>query len=502
MNYSFMVDIGWRRALLTAGAAGLALLGGCASMDGIAPQAKTVDATTLQAGQTLNGEKPDAPWPDAKWWTTFGDAQLDRLIATATIGNPKLDVARARIRAAAAQAGLAKAAAEPDVKLTESNVDTLFTGQSFYPSPYAREWWWANTLHLDFSYSLDLWGGDEAAIKGSLAQMYASAAAEQAARLALQSDIVQAYVQMTLAYEQHDLLSKDLKNRQQLVDIAQRRLSAGIGTELELSQAQSAVPTVQAEIDATELKIELGKHQLAALCGQGPGAGDHIERPTLKLPPEALLPSQLPAELIGRRPDIVARRWQVEAAGEGIKVAKSRFYPNVNISAMVGLESLGFYHYLNTDAMVGGVGPAISLPIFDGGHLRADLGGKTAAYDEAVGAYNATIVQALQQVADQVATIRGLERQQQQIDQAQATAQHANDLAMRGFRAGLTNYVEVLTTENALIAQQQHSAALRAQRMAAQALLVEAIGGGLPAATREPPADATQAAPDTAQAQP
>lgn len=494
-----MVYAARRRVGMAAAVALLATLAGCASMRGIAPQSTQTDAATLAAGKTIDDEAPVAPWPDAQWWAGFGDPQLDQLIATATAGSPTLAVARARIREAAAQAGLAEAAAQPNVELKESNIDTLFTGQSFFPPPYAREWWWSNTLHLNFSYALDLWGGDEAAIQGALAQVRARAAAEQAARLGLQSDVVQAYVQLALQFQRRDLLAQDLANRQQLVDISQRRLQAGIGTELELSQAQSAVPAAQAEIDSADLHIELLRHQLAALCGQGPGAGDPITRPVLQLPADALLPSHLPAALIGRRPDVVARRWQVEAAGEGIKVAKAGFYPNIDLTAMVGLESLGFYHFLNSDSAVAGIGPAISLPVFDGGHLRANLGARAAAYDEAVGQYNTTLVHALQQVADQVATIRALERQQTQIDAAQASAQRANDLALRGYRAGLTNYVEVLTTETALITQQQHRAALRAQRMAAQALLIEAIGGGLPdpaatpdtAPTADPAPDAT-----------
>jgi NodT family efflux transporter outer membrane factor (OMF) lipoprotein len=462
-------------ATLTAAA-----LAGCAGMHGIAPQEAPVDPAALRAGRQLDGEAADAAWPDARWWQAFGDAQLDRLIDQATAGNPDLSVARARVRLAMAAAGAARAGTLPKVDAKFTTQDTLFTGQSFIPPPYAREFWWSNDAAIDFSYALDLWGGDEAALDSARADVRAGAAAEQAARLTLQSNIVQTYAQLVLQHEHRDVLSQDLQNRQQLVDITRRRLEAGIGTELELAQAQTGVPVTQSEIDAVDQQIEILHHQLAALCGAGPADGDALRRPQLRTPAASLLPSHLPAELIARRPDVAMRRWQVEAAAKTIDVAKARFYPNIDLVAGIGLESLGFYHFLNSDAAVANVGPAISLPIFDGGRLRAGLGARAAQYDEAVGHYNATLVQALQQIADQVTTVRGLERQQAQIDIAVHSAQRAYDLATQGYRAGLTDYLSVLSTESTLLTQRERAIGLRLHRLAAHAQLVAALGGGLP----------------------
>ncbi|NGY05879.1 efflux transporter outer membrane subunit [Solimonas terrae] len=458
------------------------ILAGCASMHGIAPDATPASAAALQPDAQMRQEAA-AAWPQQRWWQAFGDPQLDRLIEIAGAGNPDLTVARARVRLAAAQASAAHAGTLPGIDAKASAQDTLFTRQSFIPPPYAGNFWWSNDAALDFHYALDLWGGDAAALESAKANTLASAAAEQAARLSLQSTIVQAYAQLALQYERRDVLGADLQNRQQLVDIARQRLAAGIGTELELAQAQTGVPVAQAEIDAVDQQIEILHHQLAALSGQGPDAGDALTPPHLQLPQGSLLPSQLPAELIARRPDIAARRWQLEAAAQTIKVARARFYPNIDLVAAVGLQSLGFHHFLTDDALAANVGPAISLPIFDGGKLRANLDARSAQYDEAVGAYNATLIQALQQIADQVTTIRGLERQQVQIDAAVTSAQHAHDLAMRGYRAGLTDYLNVLNAETGLLAQRDRAASLRLHRLAAHAQLIAAIGGGLPPAT-------------------
>ncbi|MGH8444398.1 MAG: efflux transporter outer membrane subunit [Solimonas sp.] len=355
-----------RRAFTTAPAWVLALaaavLAGCASMGGIGPESSRRDAATLQAGHQLDGEAAQAAWPSERWWQAFGDAQLDGLIARATADSPDLAVARARVRQAMAEAGAARAATLPKVDGKLSMQDTLFTERSFIPPPYAGEFWWSNTAAVDFSYALDLWGGDEAALQAARANVRVGAAAEQAARLSLQSNIVQAYAQLALQYERRDVLAEDLKNREQLVHISAQRVQAGIGTELDLAQAQTGVPVTQAEIDAVDQQIELLHHQLAALSGQGPGAADALQRPQLKAPADSLLPSHLPAELISRRPDVAARRWQVEAAAQGITVAKARFYPNIDLVAAVGLESLGFYHFLHPDALVANVGPATSPP--------------------------------------------------------------------------------------------------------------------------------------------
>ncbi|HET8881258.1 MAG TPA: efflux transporter outer membrane subunit [Solimonas sp.] len=466
-------------ALLLAMLAGLAA---CASTRGIAPDAAPVDASALAGGAQLAQEAADAAWPTQRWWQAFGDPQLDQLIDAAMSGSPDLRVARGRVRLALAQTGAAHADTLPSVDARASAQDTLFTRRSFIPPPYAGDFWWSNDAAVDLRYTLDLWGGDAAALDAAKAGARASAAAEQAARLSLQSDIVQAYAQLALQHERRAVLGEDLKNRRQLVDIARQRLAAGIGTELELAQAQSGVPVAQAEIDAVDQQIEILHHQLAALSGQGPGAGDALTPPRLTLPEASLLPSHLPAELLGRRPDIAMRRWRLEAAAQAIKVARARFYPNIDLVAAVGLQSLGFYHFLNDDALAANVGPAISLPIFEGGRLRANLDARSAQYDEAVGEYDETLVRALQQIADQVTTIRGLEKQQAQIDAALASAQRAHDLALRGYRAGLTDYLNVLNAESTLLAQRDRASGLRLQRLAAHARLIAALGGGLPPA--------------------
>ena len=453
------------------------LLGGCA-LPAKQPQLNAhIQATDLAPGQSLNSQAL-GDWPDSQWWQTFGDAQLNRLVDQALAGNPSLADAASRVAGAAAAAGLVESVSQPHLGLSASAQPTRFTGQSFIPPPYAREFWWNNSLGLNFRYVLDLWGAEAAADKSAHAQWRATQAGFQAARLSLIASIVQTYSQLAQEYDQRELLEQDLHNKEQLVDISQQRLKAGIGTQLELAQAQTSVPVGQAELDSINLRILLLQHQLAALCGQGPGAGEQLQRPTLSLSDKPLLPSRLPAELLGRRPDIRAQRYQLEAARQGVREARARFYPNLDLVAGVGFESLGFYRFLTEDALVANVGPAMSLPLFDGGARQSQLNARSASYNQQIAEYNATLVRALQQIADQLDSIRALESAQAHIAQAQTLAARAHQLALKGYSAGLTNYVDVLNTETALIAQQQQRVRLQAARLSAQALLIAALGGG------------------------
>jgi len=221
------------------------------------------------------------------------------------------------------------------------------------------------------------------------------------------------------------------------------------------------------------------QHQLAALDDEGPAAAESITRPTLSPITSVALPSSLPAELIGHRPDVVANRWRVEVQARGIEVAKTEFYPNVDLSALLGFQSLGFPGFLTSKSRMEGVTPAISLPIFNGGKLRSKLGVQTARYDQAVERYNASVIDAMRNVADQVSLLNSLKEQQHDTERALELAQRSFDLAMRGFKSGLTDYINVLNAQVNLLNQQQNDARVRFGELNAYAGLVRSLGGGI-----------------------
>jgi NodT family efflux transporter outer membrane factor (OMF) lipoprotein len=456
-----------------------ALAAGCASTSGLSTQASSTDPQALAAAKSLEGA-PQSPaaWPRADWWKRFNDPQLDQLMEEALAGSPTLRVAAARLRTALAFTQAAKSALYPRVDADAAITRERFPQNGLIPPPFAGTWQTQGQLEATLSYELDFWGRNHAAYASALGQARAAEVDAFAARLALSASIAQAYVQLQRAYLQLDVAEQTLAERARIYQLTRERFAAGIDSRLAVKQAEAALPATREQIAQWQETIALIRNQLSALLGQGPDRGLAIARPAADALAAAEIPSNVPAELIGRRPDIVAQRWRVEAARQDIEVAKAQFYPNVNLSAFIGLQSLGLSNLLQGSARTLGVGPAVTLPIFDAGRLRGNLAGRDAEYDAAVELYNQTLVDALRDVVDQLVSFRSLEEQRTQQTLAQATAREAYELALARFREGIGNYLEVLAAESQLLAQQSLDADLRARRLNLSINLARALGGG------------------------
>lgn len=472
------------------------IMAGCASTRGIAPQQTALDPSSLDVGAAVRAADRSARWPDSDWWRQYGDPQLDSLVGAAIAGNPTLAAADARVREANSLAGVAAAALEPRVTGNLSITRQHWADNPLYygPGELADQTTWNNTGTLGFSYRMDLWGGDERAHERSLDTAYERAANERAARLELEVNLVRAYVDFSKQYALLDIATDTLARQQQLSALARRRLAGGIGTQLEVSQADAPLPEHERRVEAVREAIELDRNQLAALTGKGPGAGAALTRPALVLDASVALPSALPAELIGHRPDVVAARWAVAGAARGIDVAHAAFYPNIDLMASLGGFAAGgpLFQFLHAANGAWTAGPALSLPIFEGGALRSRLGAAAAGYDEAVDHYNATVVAALKQIADEIVRLHSLATQQRDAERSASAAQRSYRLAQVGYQRGLNDYVNVIVSETQWLGAQQGVAQLRAARLAAYASLMGALGGGLTAPTDGPDADDMQ----------
>lgn len=455
---------------------------GCASFPStISPRSHLIDANQLNSGRVLMlRPHPAVSWPAQQWWKMYGDPQLDRLVTDATSGNPTMRVAQARIAKVQALRGVASAALLPTIEGGASFSEQRFTEHHFVKAPYAGDWAWNNIATIDFAYDLDLWGKNRSALAAALDSVQVTAAEAQEVLLALETTVVRVYVQLSLQCMLEETAQATLKQRQEIFDITRKRFAAGLATELDLSQAEAPLPAAHAEIERISASIELLHNQLSALTGKGPGDGEQIRRPSLRFDLPVQLPDLLPADLLGRRPDVVAQRWRVEAAGKSIDVAKAAFYPNINLNAFTGLQSLGFAQFLSPGSLIAGFGPAISLPIFDGGRLRSQLGVSTADYDIAVESYNDTVIRAMNNVADQIVTLRSLGKERTQVNKANALAKRAYDIALKSFRAGLTDYLNVLNAQNQTLLETQQKVQVEAHFLDAYAGLMQALGGGVP----------------------
>lgn len=465
------------------------MIAGCASTGGIAPHAQAVNTPALDVSAAIKAADVDAKWPSSDWWKVYSDPQLDAWIEDAEKNNPTLASAEARVRQAQAMATVAHSATLPQVDGNLSIQRQHWPDNVFYgPGPLADATTWNNTGSLGLSYHLDVWGRYRNDAEGALDTAHATAADERAAQLELESNVVRTYVELSMNYALLDIARSTLEQQKQVTRLASRRLAGGIGTQLEVSQAETPIPEYERQIDSLEESIALGKNEMAALAGKGPGAGDSIERPALSLGTPAGLPTILPADLIGHRPDVVAARWLIAAQARGIDVAKANFYPDINLLASVGGYAAAGPLFQMFKSISGGwsAGPALSLPIFEGGRLRGQLGAAAAGYDEAVDQYNQTIVTALKEISDQIIRIRSMETQLTEAQRSVSIAQKNYDLARSAFQRGLTDYLNVLIAQTQLLRAQEGVAKVQAERLNANALLATALGGGLMSASDGP----------------
>ncbi len=489
---------GRRTRAWIAGALASASLAGCVTSAGLSSQARMESARDLAASRSLSRAAVSAAsWPAEDWWTRFGDPQLDRLMGEALARSPTLNEAAARTREALAAASGADSARFPQVGAGASSVRELFPAQSLIPPPYGGTWSTLSELSASLSWGIDFWGKSRSAYEAAVGEARAAALDERAARVTLAASVAHAYVALERAYLQLDVAQALLQEREQIYALTQRRNAAGIDSRLELKQAQSALPDARERITQLREDIDHTGNALAALLGEGPDRGLEIARPTLGATAGIELPSRLPSELLGRRPDILALRWRIEAARHGVDRAKAEFYPDVSLTALVGLQSLGLGAFATAASREVGAGPAITLPIFDAGRRRADLSGRDADYDLAVERYDQALADAMREVVDQLVSLASVAAQQAEQRVGLATAQDAYDLALLRYREGLGNYLQVLTTQTQLLAQRSLEADLRARAWDASIDLARALGGGLVAGGQDgPPADGRAPAPE------
>jgi NodT family efflux transporter outer membrane factor (OMF) lipoprotein len=455
-----------------------AVLAGCVSRGdwhatpAIAPQ-------NLIANRTLaNATVAPEAWPTDTWWTGYGDPQLDALICESFEGSPSLEIAQARLRSAQSQATRAKAAREPTTTVDAQVTKQRFPENGLYPPPYAGSFVTQGQLALDFSYEIDFWGRNREALASARATVQAAEADKAAARLALAVAVARAYFQLNLSYAFLDVTQANLAQQLSILDLTRQRVAAGLENTARVKQSEGQVALVRASVDATQANIDTTRNAIAALVGVGPDRGLDLQRPHLTAPANIVLPSTLPVDLLGRRPDVTAARWRVEAAARGVAASEAAFYPNVNLVAFAGLQAVGLSKLFDAnDAIVGG-GPAFSLPVFNRGQLRGALEAQQGQYDLSVGQYNQSLIDAIHDVADVMTNWAAIDKVTADARVALEAAQNSYDLTRQRYSAGLDNYLSVLSAENQVFLAQALIAELQSRRLTTSTDLIRALGGG------------------------
>lgn len=453
-------------------------LAGCANYSGLTTEGVSLDAKSLKAGQSLSGVTlSPAAWPKSDWWKSLGDPQLDGLIREALHDSPDMQIASARAHQASAAAYAADAARMPTLDASGS-VSRSRLSRSQDPRGQGDNYSTLRSLTGTFNYTFDLWGGQRDTWEAALGQARAAEIDRQAAQLTLAADVARAYSDLGQAHIVHDLADEDLKRTRQMLELSQKRLSSGIDSQYQYQQTESLEASSEASLIDAEKNLQSAKIALAVLLGKGPDRGNDIARPKVLQASAVALPSVLPAELLGRRPDLVAARWRVEAASKSIDAGKTNFYPNLNLSAAAGTQALLGDAMFGSASRFFNIAPTVSLPIFDGGRLRADLDARDADYDLAVAQYNKSLVTALGDVSDTISQLRDIGRQIAAQQHATDIAQDSYDTVVQRYGSGIGNYLDVLSIEQQLLQAQRQLATLNAQQIDLSIQLMQALGGG------------------------
>lgn len=462
-------------------------LAGCASTGGLHTDGTPTDTAALHGERSFAKiQTTPAAWPASDWWTKLGDVQLDALITEALKDNPDLASADARAKEAQSQVAAQNAKRLPTVNAAGS-VAGVYLPTTAVPAPIGGSFGTYPAVYASFSWSLDLWGGKRAAWEAALGQARAAEVDAHAARLTLSVNVARAYVQLGYAFAEKDVTDAQLKRANASHALVKQRVAAGIDNRLQIKQAETEVASAEQQAAVADEAIDAARIALAVLLGKGPDRGLDIARPQALQAAALALPPNLTADLIGRRADLVAARWRVEAATKSIAAVKTEFLPNIGLSAFAGLTSSSFDNLLSLPARFALVQPAISLPIFDGGRHRSDLNNADAGYDLAVAHYNSTLVGAINDVADKLANLGSLQTQIAAQQRAVDAARGAYDLSQQRYKAGIGSYLDTLSVQQQLLTAEQRAAALAAQQVDTSVRLVQALGGGFDAGGDVPP---------------
>ena len=446
------------------------LLAGCASVPKVQPQVAQVQEQSLGLGQAT-------PAIDAAWWAAYGDPQLDRLIETGLAGNPSLAAALARVRLAQAQVETEHSGLLPHLS-GSGQLDRGRIGDKFLPSPIGGSDVNIGIAVTNFSWDLDVFGRQRAAVRQAQASAQAAALDVAAARLTLSVSITQTYIGLTQADQLIRVADGFVQTRQNALGFAQSRVKNQLGTQFDIKQAETLLAQAEQARTQAEQQRDVLVHALAALAGRGADFYPQIVAPTLRLDRAPAVPDMLPADLLGRRPDLLAGQARIEAAVQGRTVAKDAFLPNVSISGLAGLTAIGLGNFFAGGAFSYSVGPAVSLPIFQGGKLRAQYKGATADLDGAVADYDNAVVGAVREASDAITNVRSSD---QDLAEQMRVVQGLRDtvrLDQVRVRTGLGSQLDTIDSGFRLLQAEQQLVDMQADALTRRVQLVAALGGG------------------------
>jgi len=461
-----------RRGIVAATAL---LLAGCASVPHDAPQVTQLKPTALGlAGTAVVSDR---------WWDAFGDAQLGRLVDLALTDNPDLAGALARVRAAQASVEVQHAGQLPQLSADTGLQVERFSENYIIPPPYGGHVYSVPSLQANLAWDLDLFGRQRTLVSQARSSERAVELDAAAARLMISTAVAQSYASLVQADRQIEIADRFVTTRQQAVGYVQSRIRHQLATQFEARTAETLLAEAQQAKVRSSQQRDLAIHAIAALVGRGADFYPQIATPTLSLDHPPQVPAVLPADLLGRRPDLLAGQARIDAAVAGQHVARTDFLPNVNISALAGLASLGLGSFFASGSGQVAGGAALHLPIFEGGRLRAQYRGATADLDRAVASYNSSVVTAVRDTADAITNVRAADAALVQQDRIVGGLRETVRLDAVRTSTGLGSRLDAVDSGFRLLEAEQQRIDAQANAISQRIKLIAALGGGFDART-------------------
>jgi NodT family efflux transporter outer membrane factor (OMF) lipoprotein len=412
--------------------------------------------------------------------TRFTDPQLQQLISVALIDAPDMLSAKARLMRARQIAKGAYSTLWPSAGLNGYVDKQHFSFHGVVPPPL-NELIFNNLqsadIALNFNYEVDFWGKNRANVATRLSEAFAAQMDLAETRLILSSAVARTYFELQNNLIQLRLAKENVKLQQEMSDIVLDRAKQGIESDIPVKTALADTQTALLSVENYKRAEMLSRNQLAVLLGKNP-FNTQIEPKKFSYSSKQLtLPALIPANLLAQRPDIVAARALTQAAAYQIKVAKTAFYPNINLRGILSSQSLYFSQFFNVSFQTDSIRAAVDLPIFDAGARRANLGVKRTEFDLAVNQYNQTILNALKQVTDQIAALRTLNQQVLSQSKAFHTTETNYTLFHSRYKQGIIDYAQLIEIKQLLLQQQAMLYTLQTQQKQAFVALLAALGG-------------------------
>ncbi|WP_298669926.1 efflux transporter outer membrane subunit [uncultured Sphingomonas sp.] len=428
--------------------------------------------------------KEDATWKaadpaialPAQWWTLLGDPQLDKLEERVATGNPTLAIALARYDRARAELREAKSGLMPQIGLSTNLTSNRQSEHRPLRGSNQPDFYGADTVGGAISFDPDLWGRVRGSVAAGKAEMEASGDMLAAARLSLQAQLAFDYVRLRGQDRQLTLLAQSVDGFRQADALVERRFRGGIASGVDTARAGSLLEGARAEVEELRSARALTEHAIASLTGTP--ASDFTLAPADTRFRIAAIPPGLPSTLLERRPDVAAAEREVAAANAGIGVAKAAFFPSIMLGGAGGFQSTALAGLISAPNLFWSIGPGAILNLFEGGRRHARLAEANANWAEATARYRALVLQAFQDVEDQLALLDRLGAAQRNEDKAADDAEQAQRIALNRYVKGAATYLDVVTAQTTALTLRQQAISLETRRGQAQVGLMRALGGG------------------------